>query len=153
MFFAPGIIRSGKSGCALKAAGSGPETSRNRPSGSQETTMKAGMHSIQEFAAEIARRAESKKDFVANTKNVEMTTGIITEPKLEVGDMKLDINKIGHAQLAEVTKIPKPYYDKMLAEEPALLADNVNTWFKRNATPQLFRTLDNKVRAVRSDKF
>ena len=31
--------------------------------------MKTGIHSIQEFAAEIARRAETKKDFIANTKN------------------------------------------------------------------------------------
>ena len=67
--------------------------------------------------------------------------------------MKFGINKIGHAQLAEVTRIPKPYYDKMLAEEPMLLADNVNTWFTKNATKQLFRTQDGKLRALRSDKF
>jgi hypothetical protein len=114
--------------------------------------MKAGIHSIQEFAAEIARRAETKKDFIANTKNAEVVaTG--QEVALHVGDMKFGINKIGHAQLAEVTRIPKPYYDKMLADEPMLLADNVNTWFTRNATKQLFRTQDGKLRALRSDKF
>jgi hypothetical protein len=114
--------------------------------------MKAGIHSIQEFAAEIARRAETKKDFIANTKNAEVvTTG--QDINLHVGDMKFGINKVGHAQLAEVTRIPKPYYDKMLAEEPRLLADNVNTWFTKNATKQLFRTQDGKLRALRSDKF
>lgn len=114
--------------------------------------MKTGMHSIKEFAAEIARRAEAKKDFVANTKNVQIVPNG-DAPSIVVGDMEFGINKIGHAQLAEVTKIPKPYYDRMLADEPALLADNVNTWFKRNATPQLFRTLDKELRCVRSDKF
>jgi hypothetical protein len=114
--------------------------------------MKAGIHSIQEFAAEIARRAETKKDFIANTKNAEVVaTG--EDINLHVGDMKFGVNKIGHAQLAEVTRIPKPYYDKMLAEEPRLLADNVNTWFTKNATKQLFRTQDGKLRALRSDKF
>lgn len=130
--------------------------------------MKTGMHSIQEFAAEIARRAENKKDFIANTKNAELvpTDRVVTRekegkfitasepvPVLHVGDMKFGVNKIGHAQLAEVTKIPKPYYDKMLAEEPRLLADNVNTWFTKNATRQLFRTQDGNLRALRSDKF
>lgn len=117
--------------------------------------MKAGMHSIQEFAAEIARRSQAKKDFVANTKNVAMIPFDSTNgaPRIEVGDMSFDINKIGHAQLAEVTRIPKPYYDKMLDEQPRLLAENVNTWFRQNQTPQLFRTLDGKLRAVRSDKF
>lgn len=130
--------------------------------------MKAGMHSIEDFAREIARRAETKKDFIANTKNAELVpydrevTRIkdgkevtANEPTimLHVGDMKFGINKIGHAQLSEVTKIPKAYYDKMLAEEPALLTENVNTWFTRNATKQLFRTQDNNLRALRSDKF
>jgi hypothetical protein len=114
--------------------------------------MKAGIHSIQEFAAEIARRAETKKDFIANTKNAEVVaTG--QDVNLHVGDMKFGVNKIGHAQIAEVTKIPKAYYDKMLAEDPTLLAENVNTWFTKNATKQLFRTQDSKLRAVRSDKF
>src|SRR4249919_3453472 len=116
--------------------------------------MKAGIHSIQEFAAEIARRAETKKDFIANTKNAELVPFHNGEDvTLSVGDMQFGVNKIGHAQLAEVTKIPKPYYDKMLAEEPRLLTDNVNTWFTKNATKQLFRTQDGKLRAIRSDKF
>lgn len=116
--------------------------------------MKAGIHSIQEFAAEIARRAESKKDFIANTKNAEVVAfeGGDTA-KLHVGDMAFGINKIGHAQIAEVTRIPKPYYDKMLDEAPDLLADNINTWFTKNATKQLFRVQDDKLRALRSDKF
>lgn len=116
--------------------------------------MKTGIHSIQEFAAEIARRAETKKDFIANTKNAEIVpNGGSDTIKLHVGDLNVGINKIGHAQLSEVTKIPKPYYDKMLAEEPRLLAENINVWFTKNATKQLFRVQDDKLRAVRSDKF
>ena len=114
--------------------------------------MKTGIHSIQDFAAEIARRAEAKKDFVANTKSATMFNQG-DDTRIGVGDMDFGINKIGHAQISEVTKIPKPYYDKMLVEEPALLADNVNTWFKKNGTRQLFRTQFDQLRALRSDKF
>lgn len=130
--------------------------------------MKAGIHSIQEFAAEIARRAETKKDFIANTKSAEVvpTDREVTRvkdgkatvynepvPVLHVGDMKFGINKIGHAQIAEITRIPKPYYDKMLEEDVGLLTENVNTWFTKNATKQLWRTQDGNLRALRSDKF
>jgi hypothetical protein len=114
--------------------------------------MKAGVHSIQEFAAEIARRAETKKDFIANTKNAEVVPSG-DGGTLHVGDMMFGINKIGHAQIAEVTKIPKQYYDKMLADDLPLWAENVNTWFTKNATKQLFRTQDGNLRALRSDKF
>jgi hypothetical protein len=116
--------------------------------------MKSGIHSIQEFAAEIARRAETKKDFIANTKNVEMVPHA-GAPTVGVGDMEFGINKIGHAQIAEVAKIPKQFYDRML-EDPdyqPVLCDTVNTIWRKQATKQLFRTQDGDLRCVRSDKF
>lgn len=115
--------------------------------------MKAGMSSLQEFAAEIERRAAAKEDLIANTKAVALVPFTDGRIDLTVGDKQYGINKIGHAQLAEAAGIPKAYYDKMLAEQPKLLTDNVNTWFKSIDEPRLFRTLDKKVRAVRSDKF
>lgn len=130
--------------------------------------MKKGMPSLQAFAAEIERRATAKQDFIANTKNAQIVTldrdvtrlkdgkeTTYNEPvtALRVGDLQFGINSIGHGQLAEVTGIPKTYYDTMLAKEPALLADNINTWFARNKTDQMFRVLDGQLRAVRSPKF
>jgi hypothetical protein len=115
--------------------------------------MKKGMNSLQEFAAEIERRAKAKKDFVTNTRSVALVPVDKNEVDLTVGDMRFGVNQIGHAQLAETAGIPKQYYDTMLREQPQLLVDNVNTWFKANQEDRLFRTLDDKVRAVRSDKF
>lgn len=108
---------------------------------------------MQEFAGEIERRAKAKEDVIANTKAVALVPYQDGRIDLTVGDKQYGINRIGHAQLAEVAGIPKAYYDKMLEEQPKLLADNVNTWFSAIAENKLIRTLDGRVRAVRSDKF
>jgi hypothetical protein len=50
-------------------------------------------------------------------------------------------------------KIPKPYYDRMLADAPDLLARNVNEWLTRQPARKLVRTLDNQVRAILSDSY
>lgn len=47
----------------------------------------------------------------------------------EQGD--LPILPVAHDQIGTFTKIPAPYYDRMLREDPALLAHNVNTWLGR----------------------
>lgn len=123
--------------------------------------MKTGsFNSLQAFAAEIERRAGAKQDLIANTGKCALVVAEDrlhksgTKPQLVIGDKQgYDINAIGHVQLAETVDIPKKYYDRMLAEDPALLAENVNTWFKLHSQKRLFRTLDGKLRAVRSDKF
>jgi hypothetical protein len=59
-----------------------------------------------------------------------------------------------HGQLASALSIPKAYYDRMRAEQPALLADNVNTWL--HAQPEdkrMVRTVDGRIRAVLSPKY
>lgn len=115
--------------------------------------MKAGMPSLQAFAAEIERRAAAKKDFIANTANVSLVP-YQGDVGLEIGDMRFGINKIGHAQLAEAAGIPKQYYDRCLNDgQQDLVMKNVNAWFKAQAENKLIRVLDNNVRAVRSDKF
>lgn len=59
-----------------------------------------------------------------------------------------------HGQIAEKLDIPKRYYDRMLVEDPSLLARNVNTWRqKTQEQSNLIRTLNGTVRAFVSDKF
>jgi hypothetical protein len=40
----------------------------------------------------------------------------------------LDIREIAHRQIGTHLKIPAAYYDRMLDVNPALLAQNVNSW-------------------------
>lgn len=111
--------------------------------------MKTGKNLV-ELATEIERRANSKKDLVANTRHVQMNYDPLM---LDVVDRSFSINSIAHAQIAEHTGIPKAYYDKMLAEAPQLLSNNVNQWFEKYPAPRMVRTLDGTARAFLSDKY
>jgi hypothetical protein len=52
-----------------------------------------------------------------------------------------------------IRAIPKPYYDRMLADAPELLARNVNHWFASRPARKLVRTLDGQCRAILSDSY
>jgi hypothetical protein len=69
------------------------------------------------------------------------------------GQHAFGINGLAHDQIGTHTGIPSKYYDKMLAEEPQLLATNVNKWFQKYPAPRLIRTLDGRVRAFLSDSY
>lgn len=121
--------------------------------------MKPG-RSIQDLAAELARQSESKKDYLADTRKLSLRAlngGAADHSHANVildgvnGGMGL--RPTAHAQLSEALKIPKPYYDRMLAEAPDLLARNVNEWLTRQPARKLVRTLDNQVRAILSDSY
>jgi hypothetical protein len=111
--------------------------------------MKSGL-TLQQLAAEIERRAGAKRDLVVSTKNLEMTEDL----KLNVADKEqFGINGIAHGQIAQHTDIPKKYYDKMLADDPRLLANNVNTWFRKYPADRMVRGLDGNARAFLSNKY
>lgn len=120
--------------------------------------MKAGK-TLVELAQEIERRANAKKDLVAQTPALTFTaTG--DEKAANFGmivgkndEHTFGINSIGHQQIAAHTEIPRAYYDKMRAQAPDLLSQNVNEWFRRTPTTRMVRTLDGNVRAFLSDKY
>lgn len=118
--------------------------------------MKTGK-TLVELATEIDRRANSKRDFIVNTKDMQMGLTTAGSPGLQhmltFGDQAPLINSIAHAQIAEHVDIPKVYYDRMLGAAPGLLASNVNEWFRRYPAPRMIRTLDGNARAMLSDKF
>lgn len=111
--------------------------------------------SLQALAAEIERRAESKRDFIAPVGKLEMVTDE-DQPKLAVlngSNTQLAINDIAHGQLAEYAGIPLTYYKRMIAE-PDLLAANVNRWLKDKGNERrMVRSLDGSARAFLSDKY
>lgn len=111
--------------------------------------MKSGK-SLVELATEIERRANAKKDLVVNTKDIELRSG---RELVVANQHHFTVNGIAHDQIGTYCDIPSKYYDRMLEHEPALLSQNVNTWFKHNHEPRMVRTLDGVSRAFLSDKY
>lgn len=111
--------------------------------------MKAGK-SIVELATEIQRQAATRKDYVADTREMSLTS----DARLAVGQDELfTINEHAHRQLGDKIGIPAKYYDRMLTESPALLADNVNHWLHAEPERRMVRTLDGTARAFLSDRY
>lgn len=115
--------------------------------------MKTG-RSLQEIAAELERQRETRKDYLAPQAAI--------QAKVVDGHVVLDgfngdplgIRPYAHKQLADHLGIPQRYYDRMQAEQPQLLAANMNTWLGADGqNRRMVRTLDGQVRAVLSPKF
>lgn len=113
--------------------------------------MKSG-RTLSELAAELERQQTSKKDYVADTRKLKMEptdNGVI----LQGVNGGMALRPIAHQQLAASLGIPKAYYDRMLAEQPDLLAANANRWLEVQPAKKMIRTLDNSVRAILSDSY
>ena len=118
--------------------------------------MKAGK-TLQELAMELDRQQAVKKDMIVDMGALSMNPGD-TGLALQVtgGSMaaQYGINDIAHRQIGQTLKIPAPYYDRMRAEYPELLAQNVNGWFSRTPdTKRMLRTMDGTARALLSDRY
>ena len=120
--------------------------------------MKAGL-TITEMAKEIERQASAKADYLVNPQKLEMESlgGL---PMLRVVEDGVDqmeplsIQETAHRQIGAHLGIPWKYYEKMLQEEPSLLAHNVNHWLQREAPAQrLLRTIDGRARAFLSNRY
>lgn len=107
-----------------------------------------------DLATELERQHKSKKDYLADTRRLKMRPtdgdgGVI----LDGVNGGMTLRPIAHQQMANTLGIPKPYYDRMLEQQPDLLAANVNRWLETQPATKLIRTLDNEVRAVLSDSY
>jgi hypothetical protein len=120
--------------------------------------MKAGK-SLQELAMEIDRQNSAKKDYIAYTGEMTMKVenrgdGNKIAPVLSIPGMDpFGINEIAHNQIGEKLGIPSRYYDRMRNEQPELLAENVNTWFRKEPSRRMVRTLDGTARAFLSERY
>jgi hypothetical protein len=112
--------------------------------------MKLGK-SLVELAQELERRAGAKSDFIVDTKS-----GLLMQPDMALavsGVGALSTDGLAHRQISEWAGIPAKYYDRMKAEAPALLVNNVNHWFAEQPARRMVRTLDNRARAFLSDRY
>jgi Domain of unknown function (DUF932) len=120
--------------------------------------MKAG-RDLASLAAELTRQRDTKKDYIADTRRLSMrampadSDNPAAQVVLDGVNGGMSLKPIAHAQMAATLGIPKPYYDRMLSEQPDLLAANVNRWLSTQPAKKLVRTLDNQVRAVLSDSY
>jgi len=122
--------------------------------------MKTGK-TLQELAIELERQNEVKRDYIANTKEMLMMIPehdrhheTTPDPVLSLSKIpNFTINNIAHEQISLKTGIPTRYYNRMLENNPELLATNVNAWFQKEPENRMIRTLDGKARAFVSDRY
>jgi len=121
--------------------------------------MKTGL-SLTQMAEELERQVSYKRDFVAPNEKVSMTVAV-QENK---ADVRISLDNTGtflvtdyaHGQLSQYTGIPKAYYDRLRANDPELLARNVNRWLHDKSLvneKRMIRTLDASARAFLSDRY
>jgi len=117
--------------------------------------MKQG-RSLQDLGAELQRQRSARKDFIADTRNLEMQSeGGFSTMRLYLDDDEhvFDVGEVAHQQMASRLKIPYTYYKRMQADYPSLLDENVNGWFHKAPERRMVRILDGKVRAFLSDRY
>lgn len=114
--------------------------------------MKIG-RSLNDLAAELYRQAQTKKDYIADTRALNARVNADDQVVLEgIGDGML-LRSTAHAQLANALGIPKTYYDRLMSNAPDLLVKNVNHWLQKEPERKLVRTLDDGIRAILSDRY
>lgn len=118
--------------------------------------------SIHELATELQRRQQLKKDYLVPTEQLYMEPDAhhLTLPTGRTNDAlpnhtTTNITDHTHSQLASWANIPKRYYDRMRADEQsrALLAVNMNHWFRAQPAKRMLRTMDGTARAFLSDRY
>lgn len=122
--------------------------------------MKTGK-TLTQLAQEIERQRETRVDFIAPTDKLAMeVAGVAENPVVVMAGLiggglteRPTFNQLGHRQLGSHVGVPAPYYDRMLANAPELLAANVNHWLHAKPEKRMVRTLDGKVRAFLSDAY
>lgn len=112
--------------------------------------MKYG-RSLSEVAAEIERQAQTKQDFIADTRQLRLEDDGVS---LTLGDgVSFKTRDLALTQVGTHAGIPVPYMRRMQTEAPDLLARNVNHWFQAKPAQRMVRTLDTDARAFLSTRY
>jgi hypothetical protein len=123
--------------------------------------MKRGM-SLETLLGTVIKQRDSKRDFVANTKETVRMVEAADVSKgvalvlLREGASELErfsINENCHRQIAGRLQIPWKYYDRLLEDHKDLVINQVNALLEREPQTRLLRTMDGVARAFLSDRF
>jgi hypothetical protein len=99
---------------------------------------------------QVFEMARHSTDAVADTRTLKVRAIPRDELAPEIESVRIEVNgdgpriaisEMAHNQLAEKLGIPKPYYRRMLASQPELLAENLNTWLTREPNKNLLRLI------------
>jgi len=109
---------------------------------------------LQDMITELERQKPLKWDQKIGSPDLEMVLEE-DQPRFQLNGNgnRFLITKPCHNQIAERLEIPVRYYSKMETEAPDLLAENVNTWLKKDSKELFIRGLGGSVRAFLSDKY
>ncbi len=115
--------------------------------------VKSGL-TLVELAQELTAQQESKRDFHAPTSSLSMLGNGNFHLETNSGSEQMPATDYAHAQMASRLSIPKPYYDRMRAQSPALLSTNLNHWLgQKQGETALIRTLRGQIRAFLSNRY
>lgn len=115
--------------------------------------MQTGL-SLVDLAKKISGNQALKHDLVADTRNLEIAVDGDKRVAVNVPDQgAFPILPVAHDQIAARTEIPARYYNRMMAEQPELLAENVRTWFRAKPEKRMLRTLGGDLRAFLSNRY
>lgn len=117
---------------------------------------KIGSLSLTELAAKIEGNKALKRDWIVETPSLAMEIDEDEKPALVVpgaNGARIGILETAHDQIGARLGIPAKYYDRMRAEDPELLAINVNTWFQADPQKRMIRSLGGDARAFLSNRY
>ena len=115
--------------------------------------------SLTDLARKIEANKILKQDYIAPTESLSFEVAEALDEKIPAvllagaGEHPMPILGIAHDQIGSRVGIPSKYYDRMLHEQPQLLAANVNTWFHAAPEKRMVRTLGGDVRAFLSNRY
>ena len=125
----------------------------------------ANSHDPKAFAEAVSEAHFKIRDFVTDTRDVNMFTdkdgsmislrGIgANDAEGEFAPESFTVNPWAHNQLADFCGIPQAYYRRMQDEQHGLLDTSVRTWLDAaGGKRRMVRTVDGKVRAFLSDRY
>lgn len=112
---------------------------------------------LEQLSAELIRIRDTAADFIVPSGKMQAVArgGAVAIQFNVGGELKtLDLNKWSNQQMAMYAEIPKQYYDRILAEQPSLLVDNINHGLTKQAgDKRMVRAYGDGVRGLVSSKF
>ncbi len=112
--------------------------------------MKTGsITSLTSMAAELERRQNAKKDFIAPTTALEL----LPDLSLNMNGAQLSPTAHFRKQVQTHFKVPADYADRIRTAHPSLYQTTINTFFRGEPARRMVRTLDGTARAFLSDRY
>lgn len=116
--------------------------------------MKTG-RTLEAVAAEVERIHKTKRDYVADTRHLELASdehgSILSIAGADIP--ALTVSPLAHSQIADRLDIPSRYYKRLASQHPSILDQNVNGLFAEKPERRMVRALDGRVRAFLSDRY